>query len=106
MCYVYWFSFVQKSYDVWHSEASAVHYALQLDIFVTPVGKFLSQYPDLLAFFSRSVYWLELFGPLAAMPARFSPPGLISLWPRSEASKRAKSSLSLSESTSTMTMKT
>ena len=69
VCLVYWFSAALKSYRVWHVEATAVGYALNIDQFATPYGRALLAYPALLGRLSRLVYWTECIGPaLAFMP--------------------------------------
>lgn len=63
LCFVYWFTAAWKWGPVWTTEGSAIYYALSLDEFVTPVGKFLLRFPDLLPVLTRAAYALELLGP-------------------------------------------
>lgn len=63
VCFVYWFTWALKSDPVWHTEGSAVYYALNLDYLVTPIGKFLLNFPSLLVFLTFVTLWFELLGP-------------------------------------------
>jgi hypothetical protein len=49
---------------VWHTEGTAVYYALMVDQFATPFGKYLLQFPELLKVLTFSTFYLELLGPL------------------------------------------
>jgi hypothetical protein len=61
---VYVFTAQFKSGPEWHSEGTAILYALRLDIFATPFGRFLTQFPDVLRVLTHFVYALERVGPL------------------------------------------
>ncbi len=63
VCFIYWFTWALKSDPIWHTEGSAVYYALNLDYLVTPIGKFLLNFPSLLVFLTFVTLWLELLGP-------------------------------------------
>ncbi|NJO94024.1 MAG: HTTM domain-containing protein [Hydrococcus sp. RM1_1_31] len=63
VCFVYWFTCALKSDPIWHTEGSAVYYALNLDYLVTPIGKFLLNFPSLLVFLTFTTIWFELLGP-------------------------------------------
>ena len=63
VCFVYWFTWSLKSDPIWHTEGSAVYYALNLDYLVTPIGKFLLNFPSLLVFLTFTTLWFELLGP-------------------------------------------
>ncbi len=74
MCALYWFSASAKMHPVWVTEQSAVYYALSLDMMVTPLGKSLLAYPDLLRWLTTSTLLLEAFGPLLLFsPVRTGP---------------------------------
>ncbi len=62
-CIIYWTTAIFKNHPVWLSEGNAVYYALQLDEFTTPLGRWLGQFPDMLRYLTRSTMVLEFFGP-------------------------------------------
>ena len=69
LCFVYWFTAAWKWDPAWISDGTAIYYALSLDQFAKPLGKFLLGFPDLLRVLTRATYGLELFGPaLVFMP--------------------------------------
>jgi len=61
---VYFFSAVLKNDPAWWPNGTAVWYALQLDMYATPLGVWLRQFPDLLLALTYFVWFLELLGPL------------------------------------------
>ncbi len=61
---VYFFSALQKSSPEWHSEGSALYYALSLDQIVFPAGKWLYQFHNVLPLLTHLVYYIELIAPL------------------------------------------
>jgi hypothetical protein len=67
ICGIYWFAAAEKMHPVWLGEQSAVYYALSLDQFATPIGRFLLGYPGLLQLMTTGTLLLELFGPLLAI---------------------------------------
>jgi len=71
---VYFFSAILKSGREWWPDGSAVYYALQLDMYATPLAVWLRQYPDLLTALSYFVWYLELLGPLLVFSPLFSRP--------------------------------
>jgi predicted DCC family thiol-disulfide oxidoreductase YuxK len=71
---VYFFSAVLKSGHEWWPDGSAVYYALQLDMYATPIGVWLRQFPQLLHGLTYFVWWLELLGPLLALSPLFNRP--------------------------------
>jgi len=71
LCFVYWFTAALKWHPVWIGEGSAVYYALSLDIFVTPFGRFLLRFPEPLRLITFGTVLLEFFGPfLVFSPVR------------------------------------
>ena len=60
---VYVCSALFKTGDEWRVDGTAIHYALQLDYMVTPVGAWLRQWSDLLPVLTRLVYHFELVAP-------------------------------------------
>lgn len=61
---MYFFSALLKTHPIWVSEATAVHYALQLDYLVTPFALWFRQFQDLMTGLTYCVYLLELIGPI------------------------------------------
>jgi len=61
---VYWFTAFRKSDPEWHSEGTALYYALSLDHLTTPLGQLLLEFPALLKTLTHGVLWLEVVGPL------------------------------------------
>lgn len=59
--FVYFFSAMLKTSAEWHSEGTALYYALSLDQMVLPVGELIYPYPGLLKALTVSVWWLEIF---------------------------------------------
>ena len=53
VAFVYAFSVAMKSGKEWHSEHSAVYYALSIEQMSTPVGRFLLHFPKLLPVLTR-----------------------------------------------------
>lgn len=63
-CFMYWFTAVLKSGREWHGEATAVYYALSLDMWATPFARLLLGHPDLLALLTRATLVAEFVAPL------------------------------------------
>ncbi|MDX1921403.1 MAG: HTTM domain-containing protein [Candidatus Caenarcaniphilales bacterium] len=61
--FVYFFTSLHKIGPEWVERGSAVYYALNLDTFVNPLGKWLLNFPLLLHFSSYLVFAIELFIP-------------------------------------------
>lgn len=61
--FVYFFTFLFKWHPDWFKEGTTLYYALQLESFTTPFGRWLLQFPGLLKFLSISTLWLEGIGP-------------------------------------------
>lgn len=64
VCFIYWFAAALKTDPVWWRDGTAVYYALSLDQFNTPLGRYLLNYPDLLKAATFASYWLEAVGPI------------------------------------------
>lgn len=60
---VYFFSALLKTSPEWHSQGTALYYALSLDQIKLPLGDFLYQYPGVLKLLTHLVYYLELLIP-------------------------------------------
>lgn len=68
VCVIYWFAGLLKSRTTWYLQGDGVYYALMLDRYVTPIGKWLlDTNPILLKVLNYSTLGLELFGPLLAL---------------------------------------
>lgn len=63
-CSVFFFSALLKTSPEWHSEGTALYYALSLDQIRMPLGSFIYQFPDLLTALTHSVFYIELLAPL------------------------------------------
>jgi uncharacterized membrane protein YphA (DoxX/SURF4 family) len=67
--FLYFFSALLKNSPEWHTEFTAVYYALSLDQLVTPIGKLIYPFPEALKMMTASVYYVELVLPfLLLMP--------------------------------------
>lgn len=61
---MYGFSALAKTGPAWHSDGTAIYYALHLDLYVTRLGRELLDYRHLLTFLTRFIWWLECLGPI------------------------------------------
>lgn len=61
---VYFFSALLKTHAEWHSEGTALYYALSLDQLRLPLGTVLYQYPALMKVLTHIVFYLELIAPV------------------------------------------
>jgi hypothetical protein len=59
--FVYLFSALLKTSPEWHSEGTALYYALSLDQMVLPVGKLIYPYPELLKSLTIITWYLEFW---------------------------------------------
>lgn len=59
---MYLFAALLKTAPEWHSDLSAVYYALSLDQFATPLAKTIRNYPDLMAGLTFVTFWIEALG--------------------------------------------
>lgn len=74
VCIVYWFTAALKSHPIWVSEFSAVYYALSIEQFVTPLGKLMYPYPELMQALTIFTLYLEIIGPaLVFLPVWTAP---------------------------------
>ena len=64
VCSVLFFSALLKTSPEWHSEGTALYYALSLDQIRMPFGTFIYQFPNLLKCLTYVVYYIELLAPL------------------------------------------
>ncbi|EQC48844.1 putative membrane protein [Bacteriovorax sp. BSW11_IV] len=61
---MYFFTFAYKWHPSWLSELDSVYLAMSLDIFTTPIGKFLLNFPFIMKVLSFMTLWIEGLGPL------------------------------------------
>lgn len=62
--FVYVFAGLHKSHAAWTEHGHALHMALSLDMFTTPLGQHLRELPpDVLRFGTFATRWFELLGP-------------------------------------------
>jgi len=61
--FLYVFSALLKDSPEWHTDFTALYYALSLDQMITPIGRFIHQYYDLLRVLTALVYYIELIVP-------------------------------------------
>jgi hypothetical protein len=74
VCFVYWFAAALKDDPSWRSEGTAVYYALSIDQFATPLGKYLLGFPGLLRGLTFATLGIEVLGPaLLFVPIRTGP---------------------------------
>jgi hypothetical protein len=66
-CSLYWLSAYWKWDPVWLSEATALYYAMNLDLFTRPIAKVLLPYSGLLKLTTILTMFVEIFGPLAIL---------------------------------------
>ena len=63
MFLLYFVSAMLKSGAEWWPDGTASGFALSLEAFVTPFGKWMTKFPEGLKFMTKLVYLLELIGP-------------------------------------------
>lgn len=61
---VYWVSACMKTSAEWHSDATALYYAFNLDIIQWPLAKYLLQFPTLLKVLTHVVFYFEILIPI------------------------------------------
>ncbi|MES2133622.1 MAG: hypothetical protein V4506_14835 [Bacteroidota bacterium] len=64
VCSVYFFSALLKTHAEWHSEGTALYYALSLEQLRLPLGTLLYHFPLVMKGLTRMVYYLELVAPV------------------------------------------
>ncbi len=68
---IYFFTVNLKSSSEWHSQGTAIYYALSLEQLRLPIGDWLYDYPELMKLLTWFVYYLELLIPiLILLPAK------------------------------------
>ena len=63
-CSVLFFSALLKTSPEWHTEGSAVYYALSLDQIRLPFGTFIYKFPRFMRVLTYMVFYIELLAPL------------------------------------------
>lgn len=66
LCGMYWISAALKWHPIWVQDGTAVEMALKLDQLSTPLGRTLTEYPDLLVWATHGTMVLETVGPALA----------------------------------------
>ncbi len=61
---IYFVSYVLKYHDIWRKDYSAFYYSSRLDIFATPLGIWLRDFPTLGKMITFVSIYLEMLGPL------------------------------------------
>ncbi len=61
---IYFVSYILKDHPIWRSDFTAVYYASRLDIFSTPIGLMLRQYPFLQKVSTIYTIYAEWLGPV------------------------------------------
>lgn len=64
LLYMYISTAFLKNGEEWNKTFDAVYYALSLEQFATPLGRYMLHFPGLLRLLTASTYYLELFGPM------------------------------------------
>lgn len=67
LCGIYWFAASEKMHPDWLIDRTAVYYALNLDQFVTPLGKVVLDYPGFMSLMTIGTVALELLGPILVL---------------------------------------
>ena len=67
VCSVYFFSALLKTHAEWHSDGTALYYALSLEQLRLPLGTLLYHFPLVMQGLTRMVYYLELIAPILIM---------------------------------------
>lgn len=60
--FIYVFTGLLKHSPLWFPKGEALAMAMELDIFVTPLGVYLRNFPELMKFMTLSVYFMEVIG--------------------------------------------
>jgi len=71
--YLYIFTAIMKTGDAWMVRFDAAYYAVSLQQFATPIGQWISQFPEFLKFATRYVIVVEYVAPLLVLCPFFWP---------------------------------
>lgn len=61
--FVYIFTALLKTGDMWRTEGSAIYYILQIDQLTSGIGRFMLKFPHVLEFMTIATFNLEALGP-------------------------------------------
>ena len=61
---IYFVSYVLKEHAIWRRDLTAVFYSSRLDIFATPIGIYLREYPLIMKMITGFSIYLEWLGPM------------------------------------------
>jgi uncharacterized membrane protein YphA (DoxX/SURF4 family) len=61
---IYFVSFLLKDHPIWRSEFTAVYFSSRLDIFATPIGIWMREFPGFQKFSTLFTIYVEWLGPL------------------------------------------
>jgi hypothetical protein len=73
---MYWCTAFAKHVPVWNRDYDAIYYVMNVDAIVTPLGRRLLQFPELMRWLTCFTYWLEWLGPAIALAP------FLARWPR------------------------
>lgn len=71
--YLYIFTAIMKTGDAWLVRFDAAYYAVSLQQFATPIGQWMTQFPEFLSFATRYVIVVEYLAPLLVLCPFFWP---------------------------------
>lgn len=74
ICILYFFTGILKTGPAWHSEGSAVYYALAIDQLITPVGTLINKIPNISKLLTPATVYMETYGSLLFFSPVFSGP--------------------------------
>lgn len=74
IAFMYWFTAILKSGPEWRVDGTALYYAMSYEQVVTPIGAYLSQFPELLKVLTFATIGLEAFGPFLLFCPIFTGP--------------------------------
>lgn len=72
VAFVYWFSALLKNDPEWHTNGTAVYFALSIDYLTTDWGRTLLAHPEICRFLTFTTFYLELLGPFFAFSPIFN----------------------------------
>jgi hypothetical protein len=67
MTSIYFFTALLKNHPEWNQDFTAIYYAMNLDQFTTPLGRWLLSAPGLMKFLTGFTFGLELLGPILVL---------------------------------------
>ncbi len=64
--FMYVFTGLLKDNPIWHTQGTALYYAMNIDLMTTPLGRHLLNFPGTMRAMSIGTFYFEIFGPLLA----------------------------------------